>query len=248
MPTEWPDLGASYNLGSHDAARKKAYDELMSPEDQPLVEGCLRGDAEAQRTFVTRFGPVIDAVARRFSRKISADDARQLVLARLLVGEAGATSRLAAFRGEGSLAGFVRVVAARVLVNALEKKTEDVLAESMVELAASSGSPEDALRDAEGRTRVKRAFEDAVAELDERDRALLRYTLIDGASIDAIGSLYGVHRATAARWLEAAKESLGRAMRRALDRSGTVPRDRADAIHSSVVSRVDLSLARVLEG
>lgn len=217
----------------------------MSPEDEALVEGCLRGDAEAQRTFVTRFGPVIDAVARRFSRKISSDDARQLVLARLLVGEAGASSRLASFRGEGSLAGFVRVVAARVLVNSLEKKTEDVLADSMVELAESSGSPEDALRDAEGRDRLKRAFEAAVTELDERDRALLRYTLIDGASIDALGSLYGVHRATA-RWLEAAKESLGRAMRRALDGAGSLSRDRADAIHASVVSRVDLSLARVL--
>jgi RNA polymerase sigma-70 factor (ECF subfamily) len=218
----------------------------MSPEDEALVQGCLRGDAEAQRTFVARFGPAIDAVARRFSRKISADDARQLVLARLLVGEAGATSRLASFRGEGSLAGFVRVVAARVLVNALEKKTEDVLAESMFELATASGSPEDALRDAEGRDRMKRAFEAAVAELDERDRALLRYTLIDGASIDALGSLYGVHRATAARWLEAAKESLGRAMRRALVDAGALPRDRADAVHASVVSRVDLSLARVL--
>ena len=41
---------------------------------------------------------------------------------------------------------------------------------------------------------------EAFAALESRERNLLRYALGDGLSVDAIGTLYRVHRATAARW------------------------------------------------
>ena len=43
---------------------------------------------------------------------------------------------------------------------------------------------------------VARGDESALGELPARERTLLRYQLIDGWSIDQVGKLYGVHRAT----------------------------------------------------
>lgn len=52
------------------------------------------------------------------------------------------------------------------------------------------------------------AFRDAVNALTSRERNLLRYHYLSDLSIDQIGTLYHVHRATAARWVAQARERL----------------------------------------
>lgn len=42
----------------------------------------------------------------------------------------------------------------------------------------------------------------AIDELSVRDRNLLRQSVLDGLTIDQLGKLYRVHRATAARWVD----------------------------------------------
>lgn len=41
-----------------------------------------------------------------------------------------------------------------------------------------------------------------------RERNLLRQSVLDGLSIDALGELYSVHRSTVARWIERARKRL----------------------------------------
>ncbi len=53
-----------------------------------------------------------------------------------------------------------------------------------------------------------RAISDAMAALTARQRTLLRLAYVDGLSVDVLGRMYAVHRATAARWLAAAPEAL----------------------------------------
>lgn len=219
------------------------------PDDTALAKACADGDEEARRAFTERFGPEIDRVQARFARRIDKDDARQLVFSRLFVSEGATPARIGAFRGEGSLGAFVRAVALRALLNAVEKKTEDPLADSMLEALAgppNANDPETAVRHAEQTRLVKDAFEAASRRLEPRERAILRYALVEGASIDAIGGLYGVHRATAARWLEAAKESLGRAMKEALGEGTKGAAKDREGLHASIASHLDLSIERVL--
>jgi len=52
------------------------------------------------------------------------------------------------------------------------------------------------------------ALREAMATLDTKERTVLRYHFIDHLTIDHIGVLYGVHRATAARWISQARETL----------------------------------------
>jgi RNA polymerase sigma-70 factor, ECF subfamily len=66
--------------------------------------------------------------------------------------------------------------------------------------------------------------------------------LIDALTIDQIAAVQGVHRATAARWLERARETLSRATRKDfMARLGTDPFE-ADEILRWVQSRIELSL------
>jgi RNA polymerase sigma-70 factor (ECF subfamily) len=216
---------------------------VADDDDLALARACANGDEQARRTFVERFTGDIDAVAARFARRIDRDDARQIVLSRLITGD---DPKIGGYGGKGSLRGFVRAVATRALLNTLEKKTEDPLAESMLDALPAPDDPESRARHAQQRALLKAAFESAARSLSDRDRALMRYAVVEGANIDAIGALYGVHRATAARWLEAAREAFGKAMRRALAESGKLTDDEQRALHRSVEGQVELSVERVL--
>jgi RNA polymerase sigma-70 factor, ECF subfamily len=99
---------------------------------------------------------------------------------------------------------------------------------------------------AQYREAVDGALRAALAGLDPRSRALLRYQLIDGWSIDQVGKLYGVHRATAARWLTDAREILGAAIRTELAARLQISPEEVDSIVRLVQSRVDMSLDRLL--
>jgi len=99
---------------------------------------------------------------------------------------------------------------------------------------------------AQYRETVDAALRAALAGLDARSRALLRYQLIDGWSIDQVGKLYGVHRATAARWLSDAREALGELIRAELAARLRIATEDVDSIVRLVQSRVDMSLDRLL--
>jgi len=106
--------------------------------------------------------------------------------------------------------------------------------------------PELSILRAQYRDAVDAALRAALAGLNARARALLRYQLIDGWSIDQVGKLYGVHRATAARWLADARAALGDAIRSELAARLRIAASEVDSIVRLVQSRVDMSLDRLL--
>jgi RNA polymerase sigma-70 factor (ECF subfamily) len=65
-------------------------------------------------------------------------------------------------------------------------------------------------------------------------------------NVDEIGSLYDVHRATAARWVAAARERLGTRIRDELAAQLKIDVAEVDSIVRLVQSRIDVSLERVL--
>ncbi|HSU39420.1 MAG TPA: sigma factor-like helix-turn-helix DNA-binding protein, partial [Polyangiaceae bacterium] len=66
----------------------------------------------------------------------------------------------------------------------------------------------------------QRALRDTVAGLPARERNALRMHVCGRCSIDEIGRAYGVHRATAARWLERARLAIREGVRGGLSRGG----------------------------
>ena len=85
-----------------------------------------------------------------------------------------------------------------------------------------------------------------MASLEPRARTILRYAFVDRLSVDALGSLYDVHRATAARWLRAAHEALGQRTRELLiERLGVTSEELASVL-ALIQSSLDVSLERLL--
>ena len=147
----------------------------------------------------------------------------------------------------GSLRGFVRIIAAREVV-ALARRADARTRRSEPDLEelVNDSDPELLSLKARYGEEFKAAFEMAIAQLEPRQRNLLRHQLIDDLGIDAIGALYGVHRATAARWLARAREDLFDGTVTELSQRLSLPAPEIQSVIRIIGSQLDASVTRLL--
>src|SRR5262249_16538159 len=181
-----------------------------------LACACARGDGAAIRAFDLAFGPDIAAAYGRF-RYVgkTADDVKQLLFEKLFARE---QPKIAEYSGKGELRTWVGVSVTRMLINFSSRDTRELPAADDL-FRALPGAAADPELEHLRRTyaaELKEAFGHAVAQLSPRERNLLHYACVEDLGIDAIGELYGVHRATAARWLQDARAALFKHLRTAL--------------------------------
>ena len=93
----------------------------------------------------------------------------------------------------------------------------------------------------------KQAVEDAIATLPAEQLKILRLHYTDGLSIDRIGALLNVHRATAARWIRAASDAVRDETRRRLHERLRLSAGELDSLARLVQSQLHLSLSRLLK-
>ena len=243
------DLARSMGASVAESADLRAALEALRVADLRLAVGCTLGLPAAVALLEREYlGPARASVVRILG-PADADDGVQALREKLLVGQNGSPPRIAEYSGRGSLAGWIKVVAARVALGVLRaRRPMNELAEDeeMLELPAPLRSEIEPMRP-QYRAAFKEAFHATLAKLEPRDRTLLRLQFVDGLTVDEIGGLYRVHRATAARWAARARELLLEGTRRELARALHVPEDALDSILDVVRSHVDLSLRRVLD-
>ena len=176
------------------------------------------------------------------------DDALQRLRSHLLVGE-NAGPRLAMYSGRGPLRAWVGVVAARTALMMRRAQPREVLSDddwaealSMI----STSNPELELLKRQYAAAFTRAFRDAVAGLEPRQRAALRMSFVDGLSIDEIGEIYGVHRATTARWIARACDVLFETTRALLAERLELSQTELDRMTSLVRSQLDVTVSQLL--
>lgn len=175
-----------------------------------LVLGCAAGHREAiEALIVHHLTPLRPAVARLGASADQIDDVFAQVRARLLVAEPDDDPRILQFRGRSSLTGWLKVIVVREALTMLRRdKGSSHEDEELEALLVSTQDVElDSLR-ARYRSEFRDAFGAALASLAPEQRNVLRHHLIDRLSIDEIGDLHGVHRSTAARWLERIRDRL----------------------------------------
>jgi RNA polymerase sigma-70 factor, ECF subfamily len=214
--------------------------------DLYLAAACGTGDRRAfelfDRAFLQAPGP------RAGSATLSPeqlDELRQRLRVRLLTGP---TPRVATFQGNGPLGAWVRVAAARMAVDLMRDERpggqrDSALVDALVDAGAN---PELVMARQEHQAEFKEALEDCIASLGARAKTLLRMTFVDKVSIDEIGVVYRVHRATVARWLVAIRREVFECLCKRLSiKLQSSPSEVASLVRL-VRSRVDLSLARLL--
>jgi RNA polymerase sigma-70 factor, ECF subfamily len=250
----WPDvrfdpIALSGHLGRH-APPDASFDEgwaRLRPIEIGLAFACGRGDDKALAHFERVFSPTIDAVLRRFRNvPTPADDLVQLLRERLFVG--GGKPKILDYSGQGFLENWLRVTALRTFTDAARAapKRESAFPDALLEVDDGE-DVELAFLKRHYRSEFKEAFEQAVVTLESGTRNLLRQSVVQRLNIDQIGALYGVHRATAARRLERAKEDLLVATRTRLMERLAVDRDELESIMGLIRSRLDVSVGRVLQ-
>lgn len=218
--------------------------------DLLLAFCCARREPMAHTAFYKAYSDVISRVlTRRGGRDGLGQDAAQLLFERLLVGSAGAQPKLTDYRGVGPLRSWVATTAATTLLmmQRAEGRRKEEPSDSSAAPFARQLDPElDYLKQRYSGD-VHAALVTALGELSDRDKTLLRLHLVQRLSIDQLGAMYQVNRATTARWLVAAKKNLVDGAKAALRNRLKLSESECDSLVGLVQSQLGVSIARHLQ-
>jgi RNA polymerase sigma-70 factor (ECF subfamily) len=189
------------------------------------------------------FAQVPDFVARINSSPVFADEVRQALRQRLLIGE-GRAPRIAEYTGRGPLGAWVRVAAVRVALNLRTANKERPSRDGEVARRAVGEAldPEMQVIKEHSRKEFEQALKEALATLAVDERNVLRLHLLDRLSIDKIAALHRVHRATAARWLQGARESILEGTKARLRERLKLTSNEFESLSGLVRSQLEVSL------
>jgi RNA polymerase sigma-70 factor (ECF subfamily) len=253
----WPtiDLAAQVFLPylaqrlPEDAEAERALLEVKAA-DLYLACACSRRDAEALAAFERLHFPEIKtALMRRDPTFGQVEDIQQILFQKLFLGDEQHPPKIASYAGRGDLRGWLCVTAVRESIDLLRKVRREAPVEDnvLIDLAAPAGDQEMAYLKRVYREEFKAAFQHALAALTTRERNVLRHHLLDGLNIDQIGAIYSVHRATVARRIAHARETLLSATRTALMEKLRVDQTEFESIMRLIQSRLDISIHQFLK-
>ncbi len=153
------------------------------------------------------------------------------------------------FSGQGELTGWLCTCAVHEATRRYKRAKQEIsFDEASGAIWGTQGrSPEQTMLSGQLKEAFQLAFRDAVNALTSRERNLLRYHYLSDLSIDQIGTLYHVHRATAARWVAQARERLTsdtrkRFLQRVPTREGSLPQ-----VMELIRSQLTVNLAMLLQ-
>lgn len=185
--------------------------------DLYLAHACARGEPAALATLERAFMPRLRAfLVKRFAAAEVADETLQLLRTRLLVAEGGRPPRIASYRGEGELLGWMSTAASRLLMDWHRGRGAEGQEPRSAPPEPTSGDPEVQYLKSRYGAEFRAAFEETLAGLADRDANVLRLYYLEGMTADALAALYQVSSKTIRRWLEATRGKLLAATQRHL--------------------------------
>jgi RNA polymerase sigma-70 factor (ECF subfamily) len=209
---------------------------------------CANGDGAAVAALDERaFGTLRDSLRRMRLAPEQIDDVLQGLRRILFAGDEIAAPRIREYSGQGDLIGWLRVSATRSALKLIRREKREVPGVDALEERATDGDPELHYMKALYRDAFRTAFQRAIDSLTDREKNLLRQHVVDELSIDDLGGLYQVHRATAARWLAAARETLLERTRTFFMESARVSGAECESVLRLVQSQLDATIRRRLD-
>ena len=220
--------------------------------DLYLACACLTGNGFAIRAFRDQYIATFDLASLARRHEVQPDEVRQLLAIKLLVADSDQPPRLASYGGRGALAGWVRVAATRIALDAIRHAPSDQPGsnEQDVERLAEAASVE-----LDGELLVMRerylaefrlALREALDELVVQHRALLRLHYIEGMTTAALAKLYQTSRNTIVRRIADARTALFEATISRLTERVGLPADEYSTLLRLVRSHIDVSIERLL--
>lgn len=211
-----------------------------------LCCGCAQSDAEATRVLEAEILPhVVKAISRIDADSEFVEEALQILRDKLLVGP---RAKIADYAARGPLVAWLSVAAARVALDLIRSRNARKLhhADLPDRLAQTDTSPLNDIVKSRYADSFQRALKTAISSLPSRERNLLRLQLVGRCSIDQLGRMYLVHRATAARWLEGARNRVFESVREQMKMEHHLTDGEFDSIARGVRSQLDLSITATI--
>ena len=237
-------------LGQHAPADVHAYFANVRRSELALACAAGNGNAVAVLEIQRANGQAIDVVCRRFvNASQGVDDLRQVLFTKLFVAAPGVQPKILQYAGLGFLENWLRVTAVRLFIDLQKRKDRPRENAASDEAIIALAHPEDLaleLIKSEYRSAVTSALRHAVNNLAAGDRHILRQHLVAKLTIDQLGSVLGIHRATAARRITQAREKLAQETRERLQATLAVDAAECAEIMNVVMSRLDVSLSSLL--
>jgi RNA polymerase sigma-70 factor (ECF subfamily) len=252
----WPALQVPLeNWVAHLAEKVAASAEALAlalaglhAADLYLACACALNHGDAVALFERTYFPEVQlARMRRSDLALERDDVEQLVRQRLLVAAPGRRARIADYSGRGSLRNWFRVAVVRLIANEAARPAREVAVhdEALAAFSALTADPELEYMKRFYRAELQASLSDALGQLSERERKLLRHSLMQGLTIDELAVIYGAHRATVARWIVKARTSLFERFREALMQRLQVGPAELDSILRLIQSSLDITMERL---
>jgi RNA polymerase sigma-70 factor (ECF subfamily) len=244
----WPalrldDVAFVRHLATHSA---EGLPPLAHSGDLWLACGCALAVPGAAEAFERTFRSFIERAVARVDRS-SVDEATQSVLVSLLVAEPGIPRRIGEYAGRAGLKAWVTTIAANATLR-LHRRIGDQPHDTLSGLAeqVARAEPELALAKARHARDLEAALRDALESLDGRQRVILRVRHVKGWRLEQVATMYRVSRATAARMVTAAHESLLVETKRLLRERLRLTDSELESLVALLQSQLEVSLVRLL--
>lgn len=253
----WPKLDVSSTLfaaylGARVPAGKTPLEALGSLHvtDLYLACACANEVPGALEQFDRQFAGTVEAFVRNVPGATSRlDDLQQALRTKLFVDAPDEPKKIAQYTGRGKLSSWIGVAVQRTALNLVRSDVarKETVLDDFSEAIPSGANPELDYLKARYRAEFREAFQQAVSELTQRERVVLRHHYVNGLSQERIARLYQANQATVSRWITSARESIRRAAERELRKRLNTSVSEIQSIAALIRSQFDLSLARYLE-
>jgi RNA polymerase sigma-70 factor (ECF subfamily) len=255
--TTWPDLALAPEVFLRHVAEHLIEDgdllqilRMLHAGDLYLACCCSAGDKQALQHFERHFlTPAAEHVSRSYT--LPADDVKQALRARLLVGRDGLPPKIAGYSGQGPLGAWLRMTATRVAIDlrqaeSMHHRRNDQAAPVL--FTAPPPDPEIAYLRARYAGELETAFHSTMVGLSTRERNVLRLHFLESMSAEAIGKVYGVSTRTANRWLERTRQRILAETRRLLAERLDLSSAQIDGVIRLFQGHFNMSVFTVLQG
>jgi RNA polymerase sigma-70 factor, ECF subfamily len=219
--------------------------EKLHIADLTLAQCCFLSMPDAIAHFVHIHTPNVQfALARLNIQSHSADDLKQEIFAKLLT---VSPRKIGSYTGRAELRSWLKTIATRDGISFLRERGATATDDNVLHAIQDRDleHPAHNIIAVHYAAEFKQAFESAMTALSNEQRSLLRQFYVDSLSLDQIGLMLGVHKATVFRRLQAARGALAGAVTMAFQ--AAIPANTAE-LHSIVrglQSQVTLSLSRL---
>jgi RNA polymerase sigma-70 factor, ECF subfamily len=180
-------------------------------EDLFLAIACSRQDRIAWEYFADDYRSLLKQFSvQACGNSSDGEDLAQEIITKMLKEK----NRLAGYNGRGSLAGWLRAAVSHAAVDRFRRMRRQVSLDdptnnaSLEDLADPEIPDEEENLDARWGPIVSNIVNNKIAELSARDRLLLGLYYLRGISLKIIGKQFGIHEATASRWLDGLRRDI----------------------------------------